>query len=467
MSKDCPEINLIDEECISINQLFEEKIVRKNDSEDVNICGEPFNLRHTKVRDSSIAYSRIYLFANNRMVTAFDVDKLIVDLDKQIYQREGYYYVGVLTGRYLDDNVGMNRTSFDIPETSEDGSISIALIKEAVKIEIEHYLEDYLQEIREEKNERIKNYINGSAPQFKPLLKYKNEEVVKIKPSLSDSKLDEELYKIRRTFENQIREENRVLIDEIAMGQVPYEQYVDKLKAQVEKISDSNKAVLSEYVAHRKVIIELLRKGIMIDDGSSRFKKESYIHSLIYPMRKTSDEVFGTSHNLWLIDERLAYCDYISSDVPFYNDNKQDRTDIMFLDRPVALSDNNNDGKAYESIVIVELKKPMRNDYTSSENPINQMLRYVEELRENNKKDKNGRLIKVGENTQFYLYAVCDLTNKLRDVAKIYDLKETPDGLGLYRYHDAMHAYIEVVSFDKLINDSEKRNRILFDKLGI
>lgn len=33
--------------------------------------------------------------------------------------------------------------------------------------------------------------------------------------------------------------------------------------------------------------------------------------------------------------------------------------------------------------------------------------------------------------------------------------------------NNPMHAYIEVISFDKLINDSEKRNRILFDKLGI
>lgn len=467
MSKDCPEISLIDEERISINKLFEEKIVREKDSVNVLIGGESFDLRHTKIQDSSIACSRIYLFANDRMVTSFDVDKLIVDLDKQIYQREGYYYVGVLTGKYLDDNVGMNRTSFDIPETSEDDIISMSLIKDAVKTEVEQYLDEYLKVVREEKNERIKKYINGSAPQFKPLLKYKNDEVERIKPYLSDAKLDEELYRIRRCFENQIKEENRVLIDEIALGLVPYEQYAEKLKAQVEKISDSNKAVLSEYVTHRKVIIELLRKGIMLGNESGKFKKESYIHSLIYPMRKTSDEVFGTSHNLWLIDERLAYCDYISSDVPFDNNNKEDRTDLMFLDRPVALSDNSYDGRAYESIVIIELKKPMRNDYTLSDNPINQMLRYVEELRGNNKKDKNGRLIRVGDSTQFYLYAVCDLTEKLRDVAKIHDLKETPDGLGLYRYHDAMHAYIEVISFDKLINDSEKRNRILFDKLGI
>ena len=36
----------------------------------------------------------------------------------------------------------------------------------------------------------------------------------------------------------------------------------------------------------------------------------------------------------------------------------------MILDKPVAVSDEPNTGREYETIVILELKKPMRNDYT-------------------------------------------------------------------------------------------------------
>lgn len=32
--------------------------------------------------------------------------------------------------------------------------------------------------------------------------------------------------------------------------------------------------------------------------------------------------------------------------------------------------------------------------------------------------------------------------------------------------NDNARAYMEIISFDKLINDAEKRNRVLFDKLG-
>lgn len=139
--------------------------------------------------------------------------------------------------------------------------------------------------------------------------------------------------------------------------------YEERFKKQIEKISDSHKVALAEYVAHRKVIIELLKKGIRVDDFG-KFSKQAYIQNLLYPMRRISNEIEYQSHNLWLIDERLAYCDYISSDIPFDNNSKENRTDIFMSNMPVAVSDEVNTRKEYETIVILELKRPMRDDYT-------------------------------------------------------------------------------------------------------
>ena len=121
------------------------------------------------------------------------------------------------------------------------------------------------------------------------------------------------------------------------------------------------------------------------------YKEEKYIHDLIYPMHSTSNEQSYENHNLWLLDEKLAYCSYISSDVPFDNDPKEERPDILILDRPVAMSDNQNDGTIFNSIIIFELKRPMRNDYTDGENPISQLYKYVDKIKEGKAKDKNGR----------------------------------------------------------------------------
>ena len=466
MGSNCPIISVIDDEKICINDMFEKNIEREREPVNINVEGEEFKLLNTKVSDSSIGGSKLYLYANDRMVLPIDLDKEIVNLDKNLYEEQGYFYVGILSGKYLDDNVDSNRTSFEIAETGKEDGISLEEIVQESKVHVEEYLIEYLEAVKRKKEERIRKYITMNAPQFGHLLKYMPEAIGEIKPTLSDAKLDEELYKIKRKFDVELRRTNQEIIDKIDVRTENLDAYKEKWQTQIEKISDANKAALSEYVSHRRIILDLLKKGILIkDDG--KFNKEAYIHNLIYPMRRTSEEIEYEAHNLWMVDERLSYCEYISSDIPFNNDPSEQRTDILFLDKPVALSDQDNSGKEYESIVIIELKRPMRDDYKPGENPIDQLMGYQEKLASNSVTDKNGRPIKVGDSTQFYLYAVCDITDSLMKYAKRYGFHETPDKLGLYWYNDNARAYMEIISFDKLINDAEKRNRVLFDKLGI
>lgn len=466
MGSNCPIISVINDEKICINDMFEKNIEREREPVNINVEGEEFKLLNTKVSDSSIGGSKLYLYANDRMVLPIDLDKEIVNLDKNLYEEQGYFYVGILSGKYLDDNVDSNRTSFEIAETGKEDGISLEEIVQESKVHVEEYLIEYLEAVKRKKDERIRKYITMNAPQFGHLLKYMPEAIGEIKPTLSDAKLDEELYKIKRKFDVELRRTNQEIIDKIDVRTENLDAYKEKWQTQIEKISDANKAALSEYVSHRRIILDLLKKGILIkDDG--KFNKEAYIHNLIYPMRRTSEEIEYEAHNLWMVDERLAYCEYISSDIPFNNDPSEQRTDILFLDKPVALSDQDNFGKEYESIVIIELKRPMRDDYKPGENPIDQLMGYQEKLASNSVTDKNGRPIKVGDSTQFYLYAVCDITDSLMKYAKRYGFHETPDKLGLYWYNDNARAYMEIISFDKLINDAEKRNKVLFDKLGI
>ena len=466
MSPKCPKIMVVDDERYYVNDIFASKIRKDDNNVSFSVGEYEFSMLHIKVEDSSIGASKLYLFANDRMVQEKDIEKEIVDLDKNLYKEEGFFYVGILSGRYLDENVETTRTGFKIPEDTDDGDISLKAIVDGAKTEIEKYLCAYLATVAEGKSERIQKYIHSEAPQFGHLLKYMPEDIATIKPNVTNAKLDDELYRIKRKFDSSLKQENAEIIKTISVGAETLDAYAERFKKQIEKISDSNKAALAEYVAHRKVIIELFKQGIRANDFGM-FTKEAYIHNLLYPMRRTSDEIEYQSHNLWLIDERLSYCDYISSDIPFDNNPKEERTDILMLDMPVAVSDEQNTGREYETIIILELKRPMRDDYTLSENPITQMLEYVDRLGSNTVTDKYKRPIKVGENTQFYLYAVCDLTPKLRKVAETHDFKETPDKMGMYKYHDKKRAYMEILSFDKLIGDAEKRNRILFEKLGV
>lgn len=468
MSSKCPKIKVLDDDqTYYINVMFDERIKKESEKVEFKIGTEIFSLLHTQIEDASFGASKIFLYANDRMVQEINLEKEIVDLDKNLYSEKGYFYAGILSGKFLDENVGTNRTSFDIVDSTNDTSeIGMNQIILKASESVQEYLVDYLSEVKEKKEERVRKYIKTDAPQYGHLLKYMPEDVAAIKPYLPESKLDDELYKIKRRFDTQLKRDNEEIIKTLDVGAANLDSYKEKFQQQFVKISEANKASLAEYVAHRKIILELLKKGIQSDDFG-KYSKEAYIHNLIYPMRRTSDEIEYQAHNLWLIDERLAYCDYISSDIPFDNNPKEDRTDVMILDKPVAVSDEPNTGREYETIVILELKKPMRNDYTQAENPIIQMLGYVDKISSNEMKDKNGRIIKTGENTQFYLYAVCDITSKLKKIAEDYDFIETPDKRGMYKYHEKKRSYIEILSFDKIIDDAGKRNRILFEKLGI
>ena len=352
MSAKCPVIKVADEDqTYNINEMFDERIKKESEKIEFKIGNENFSLLHTQIEDAAFGASKLYLYANDRMVQEVNLEKEIVDLDKNLFSAKGYYYAGILSGKFLDENVGTNRTSFDISDTAEDGSeISMDDIISNVAENVQIYLADYLSEVKGKKEERVRSYIKDEAPQYGHLLKYMREDVEAIKPYLPDSKLDDELYKIKRKFDNQLKKDNQDIIKTLEVGATSLDSYQEKFQKQFAKISEANKASLAEYVAHRKVILELLKKGIQSDDFG-KYSKEAYIHNLIYPMRRTSDEIEY---------QRLAYCEYVSSDIPFDNNPREDRTDVMILDKPVAVSDEPNTGREYETIVILELKKPMR-----------------------------------------------------------------------------------------------------------
>ena len=472
MDEECPKVVLKDEyESIDLNALFRERIKTDDNSEVFDIDGNSFELLHVKAEDPSVKGNSLFLCAHNRLVETKDLDKYIVDLDRSIYEKHGFYYIGVLRGRYLDENVDMNRLSFSIPEggiapsligvTSIDEILSMAVNK------INVFLSEFLEPISNAKQDTIKNYVINRAPQFRHLLKYMPSDILGIKPNLSEDKLDDELYRIKRIFDKQIKQQNEEILSLLETGVISQEEYTERFQKQITKVSEANSAVLAEYIAHRKVIIDLLQIAIRRkEDGV--FHKESYIHDLIYPMHTSSDDMPYDCHNLWLLDEKLAYCSYISSDIPFNNDRHEERTDIMILDHPVAVSEGHNDGTEFDTIVIFEIKRPMRDDYTDASNPIVQLYGYVDKIKTNKMKDKDGRIIHVGENTKFYLYAICDVTPNLEKVLRHGGIfKKTPDKLGYYGYNDSYNAYVEVLPFDKVINDSQKRNRVLFEKLGL
>jgi hypothetical protein len=59
------------------------------------------------------------------------------------------------------------------------------------------------------------------------------------------------------------------------------------------------------------------------------------------------------------------------------------------------------------------------------------------------------------------------MTDKMHQLARRENFKKTVDGKGYYYFHEALNAHIEIIPYDKVLVDAQKRNRTLFDQLGI
>ncbi|MBO4909824.1 MAG: ATP-binding protein [Bacteroidaceae bacterium] len=471
LSDSCPEIQIYDEEeRISLNKIFKEQFSTDNNKSTFIVGEHVFHLLSIKINDRAFPHkNRLYLCANERLVDSKDLERIIVDLDSEIFEQEGYWYLGILTSNYLDENVDMNRLSFSIPQESSALLPNVPglddIVKSAATI-VQTYLRDYLNGVGERKQERIQRYTMDVAPQYRHLEHYVPERIAALKPGLSNEELDDALYGIKRDFENQTKVECTNLMKKLEKGDISSEEYQRQFQETIGRVSDVNRAALAEYVIHRRIILNLFAHGLDIkDDG--KFNLEKYMHQLIYPMRSTSDDMPYENHNLWLLDEKLSFCQYISSDKPFDNVQGEDRADILILDSPVVVAENKNTGTTYDAITIFELKRPARDNYNMEDNPITQLMDYAKKIKDDKAKDSRHRPIHASETTQFYLYAVCDITPTLARVLERMSFTRTPDNLGAYFYNRELHAYIEVLSYDKIRNDSEKRNRVLFDKLGI
>jgi hypothetical protein len=313
-------------------------------------------------------------------------------------------------------------------------------------------------------------YVENVAPQYRVILKKKPDDVARIPPNASDQELDTQLHRIKLKHEAELKEEGRRLV-----AQAPQSaEGLESLEKQLEKFwsewNEEGKAELARYVVHRRATLDWFDKLLQRQEAGG-YVRESAIHKLIMPMSATSADVAFDDLNLWIVDERLAFHHYMESDrrmdtLEAASVDGHDRPDLVAFNRPAAFAEALTDA-LYSSIVIVEFKRPMRDDYEDGEDPVGQVIRYIREIREGTVTDKNGRTIPVQDSTRFFAYIICDTTPKLQAMMRNRDMRSTADGAGHFMYHEAFRTYIEVIPFPKLLADARKRNNSFFEKLHL
>ena len=145
---------------------------------------------------------------------------------------------------------------------------------------------------------------------------------------------------------------------------------------------------------------------------------------------------------------------------------KPDIFGLRTFDYPILTAESTRLPPA--SLVVIELKRPMRNDARQGEDkdPIEQALGYLERIRQGQVTTVNGRAIPASENIPGFCYVICDLTATIAKRCKIHDAIRTSDGLGYFFYNKSYSAYVTVMSYDQVLNSAKERNKAFFDQLG-
>jgi hypothetical protein len=462
-------------ERIDLEDVYSEYMLSAAAPERVETKGQSFDIVHLRLRTSVKNEPHLYWCAANRVVAEENLTNRIPGLYGRLRDADSeFVYACFLSSSYLDLRVRAERTDFDIPEDSrgafDEDEPSKSDIRAQVCLAAQRHLETSLAEARKAGRDRVERFVNAQAPRYRPILKHIDEDKLTADPGISDRDLELQLHKHLADIEQAILVEGQEVLNS---GTVRDEDYDRRLQKYMAKVEDIKKSDLAAYVSRRRVILDLFARAIRSEDG--RYAAEEAIHRLIMPMRVTSDEVEPDACNLWIIDEGLAFHNYLASDksissMPITSATDRLEPDLLGLmveDGPVLVSEGEQLPLA--SIVVVEFKRPMRNDASPSadKDPLYQALRYLARVRSGEVRTASGRPIPKSDQIPGYCYVITDLTPSVQERCGAYDLRRTQDGLGYFGYNSTYRAYIEVVSFDRLLNQAKRRNRAFFDKLGL
>jgi hypothetical protein len=430
---------------------------------------ENFTIKIFKIYFSKVD-SKIILTAHNREVTETALHSFVPEFEEEFFDefdksgkivQKNYIIKTYVLGHYLDSNVSLERENFNFDKEKPDSYFAFSqsdIERQAAEVTKKAF-EDDVKIRAEKKQKRIFEYVAREAPWHKSYIQH--VDITMFPSNATNERIEIELQRHKFQVEQQTRTDISFLLNNTADDEFP-----DRLSQIVSKITEIGKSDLAHYVCNRKAVLQVfeeLRKRN--EDGTASLEKE--IHSLIYPMNRDSSNTSYEEHNLWLLDERLVFSEYIASD-------RKISTAVDALDEPdLVIFDIKNTYRSGENefsnpLTIFEFKRPKRKTYSQDEDPILQIGNYLEKIRAGKYEMPMGlEPIKVNESTPVYAYVVCDIVDKIQEFARNNQLTITADKEGYFGYHAGFRMYVEIMSFKKIYTNANLRNKIFFKHLHL
>ena len=415
--------------------------------------------------------SKICLTRHSREVTETTLQNYIPEFEDDFFEEEqrgketirrNYIVKVYVVGSYLNDNVSIERETFNFEKDkySDLYPYSQTDIEKGAADKVRELFNNEVKVREGKKVSRITEYITSSAPWHRSYME--DLPLDKIPYHATEEQIELAFQKVKFKKEQEARIELKSILNE---EQSEESSFDTDLRGLISKVTEAGKNDLAHYVCNRRIVLKLLQQLLKRrDDGKAELEKE--LHNLIFPMGGDSNTTDYTEHNLWLLDERLVFSEYIASDKKISAKAAPTEPDIVIFDKKRSF--RNGDNEFSNPLTVFEFKRPKRTAYTADEDPIIQVGNYVDEIRAGKYETPEGvEKVKVNDCTPVYGYIVCDPCDKIKQFAKNHQLTPSPDQEGYYGFHAGFNIYFEILSYKRLQSNADLRNKIFFRKLNI
>jgi hypothetical protein len=290
-------------------------------------------------------------------------------------------------------------------------------------------------------------------------------------------------YQIRR--EESRQDALQSVIEALDLDTIP-ENFGETVANAAKDIHASEQLALAQHVVRRKLVLELLEKllrRIRQRDGKpDDYHLEKTLHSFICPMGVRGDdpgEFKARAHDLWIVDERLAFTRAFSSDKRLdqllADGGSSARPDLIVWDLAfgMGVTDPEKDAGAVDiseplkKIMVVEFKKPGRRSYQKAEDQVEQQItKYLAQLKGGEIETFDRERVRIADDCIFYCYVVADIVGDLD--LQLSAWETTANGQGRIRQlKNQYRGSIEVIQWQDLVNDAWQRNKATLFAAGL
>lgn len=472
---DCPTIQIRDgTQKLSLNERFTKTVAPNAVPRAFQVEEQSFTVTGYRITSGEARDNMLVFAARGRAVKRERLARYEGALERKLDNEDGTTsaYLGFVEGAGLDAMVRTDRFGFEIDEDEDDlfdETMSLSAIRTGALAAVREDLAGILGRLREQKEEAVSQYVTQQAPEYRRLLKTRKSQVLEgLPPNPRPKEIEAALGRVWVEQQADLKQEGKALLA-FEAGSETLEQYQQQMEGFLAKFEELNQTSLAQHIIHRRIVLNLLDQALQRDSDTGRYQLEAVVHRLVHPMRKSSDEIEFEEQNLWILDDRLTYHDFMESDKELRASERIESTsatrpDILAVFNRTLVFREGRDPTV--SFVVVEFKRPDRKSFERT--PLSQVFDAVREIREGTFKDGRGRPVEgASKDAPAFCYVVCDINDEVERGAVDAGGQLTPDGRGYFGYNGQLKLYFEVISYEKLIGDALRRNRMLFKKLGL